>query len=270
MLIQLFTPDAFFGFSFSSVPKPLNLPSPVQTTTSADEMRQQRNREAKELIGSRVDTAKAIFTQNSAASQLSNQKSAPIKPIRNSIAQRINTLNNQQQQPQQQQPLHSYSSGTSNNADANTKPISMHPIEDAVTLPESHSIVYNASESCAKVDENVVTSADPIIASTAAGSTQAPNIPDDDDADPYSTIKRSPYTKTGSTSQVTSPEVEQTTSTPSEPVSPVKNGHSSALTATVNIDHNDDLHRGERDNHFQCLIILYNTIIILNSSVRQN
>lgn len=64
--------------------------------TQAEEMRQQRNNEAKQLIGSRVGTAKAIFTQNSASGQMHNPKTAaPAKPVRNSIAQRINLLNNQ-------------------------------------------------------------------------------------------------------------------------------------------------------------------------------
>lgn len=64
--------------------------------TQAEEMRQQRNNEAKQLIGSRVGTAKAIFTQNSASGQmLTSKTAAPIKPVRNSIAQRINSLNNQ-------------------------------------------------------------------------------------------------------------------------------------------------------------------------------
>lgn len=64
--------------------------------TQAEEMRQQRNNEAKQLIGSRVGTAKAIFTQNTASGQMHNPKAAaPAKPVRNSIAQRINSLNNQ-------------------------------------------------------------------------------------------------------------------------------------------------------------------------------
>lgn len=206
-------------------------------------MRQQRNREAKELIGSRVDTAKAIFAQNSAASQLSNQKAAPIKPIRNSIAQRINTLNNQQQQHQQQsQQLHSYSSGSANIADTDAETIPAQPVENTVKLSESPSIVCDESETCAKINETVEL-AEPIIAPVIA-SAQALNIPDDDDADPYSTIKRSPYTKTGSTSQVTSPELEQTSVVTPEP-SPVKNGNSSAMNATVGNNRNDDLQRGE-------------------------
>lgn len=62
--------------------------------TQADEMRKARNTEAKELIGSRVGTAKAIFSQNSASGQMMQKTNAPAKPVRNSIAQRINTLNN--------------------------------------------------------------------------------------------------------------------------------------------------------------------------------
>lgn len=72
--------------------------SPVRTMTQAEEMRQARNNEAKELIGSRVGTAKAIFTQNSSSGQMHSNKAAPAKPVRNSIAQRINSLNNQQQE----------------------------------------------------------------------------------------------------------------------------------------------------------------------------
>lgn len=229
-----------FQFSFSSVPKPLNPPSPVRTNTSADEMRQQRNREAKELIGSRVDTAKAIFTQNSAASQLSNQKAAPIKPIRNSIAQRINTLNNQQQQQS-----HSYSSGSPSDGDAEITTTLMQPVEISPKIPESPSIVCDVIE----IDENVQP-AEPIVAPTIAATAQALHIPDDDDADPYSTIKRSPYTKTGSTSQVTTPDVEQTAVMPAEP-SPVKNRHSSsAFTTTNNNGNGEDRHEGKHKLFF--------------------
>lgn len=215
----------------------MNPSSPVRSNTSVDEMRQQRSREAKELIGSRVDVAKAIFTQNSAASQMSNQKAAPIKPIRNSIAQRINTLNNQQHQQ-----LHSYSSGSSYSADADTKTIE---VENTETLPEPPSIFCDVIESNTEYDETVQ-SAEPIIAPTTVTATApASNIPDDDDADPYSTIKRSPYTKTGNANQITSPEVEQRTVIPSEP-SPVKNVTSSRLPTTNNNgNNNDDLRKGK-------------------------
>lgn len=66
--------------------------------TQAEEMRLARNNEAKELIGTRVGTAKAIFTQNSSSGQMHSNKAAPAKPVRNSIAQRINSLNSQQQE----------------------------------------------------------------------------------------------------------------------------------------------------------------------------
>lgn len=109
------------------MPQPLTTAqlSPVRSATVADEMRQQRNNEAKALIGSRVGTAKAMFTQHSASGQLNsspNSKSLadssngsnianatgssqqhsnvgrgaapPAKPARNSIAQRIKSFNN--------------------------------------------------------------------------------------------------------------------------------------------------------------------------------
>lgn len=73
--------------------------NPSRSMTQAEIMRQQRNQEARELIGSRVGTAKAIFTQNAASGQMktSSKISAPAKPVRNSIAQRINTFNNSKQ-----------------------------------------------------------------------------------------------------------------------------------------------------------------------------
>lgn len=213
----------------------MNPPSPVRINTSADEMRRQRNLEAKELIGSRVDTAKAIFTQNSAVAQMSNQKAAPIKPIRNSIAQRINTLNNQQQQH-----LPSYSFATANTVDVETNAISMQPVENITTLPESPSIACDKSETSGKIDQNIQSAEQPI----APISNQAPYIPDDDDSDPYSTIKRSPYTKTGSTSQVTSPETEEMSASLLE-ASTKQNGNSSAKTDANKNDSNDDLHTGK-------------------------
>lgn len=68
--------------------------SPSSSNTQVDEIRKARNNEAKELIGSRVGTAKAIFSQNSASGQMFQKNNAPAKPVRNSIAQRINSLNN--------------------------------------------------------------------------------------------------------------------------------------------------------------------------------
>uniref|UniRef100_A0A1L8E5W7 Putative drebrin n=1 Tax=Nyssomyia neivai TaxID=330878 RepID=A0A1L8E5W7_9DIPT len=69
--------------------------SPVRTQTNAEQMRQQRNQEARELIGSRVGQAKAIFSQNTTNVPVT-KASAPVKPARNSLAQRINSLNQPQ------------------------------------------------------------------------------------------------------------------------------------------------------------------------------
>ncbi|XP_011190465.1 drebrin-like protein [Zeugodacus cucurbitae] len=70
--------------------------------TEAERMRQQRNQEARELIGSRVIAAKAIFTQNTSQGQLQTKLNTapPAKPARTSIAQRINAFN----QPQAAEP----------------------------------------------------------------------------------------------------------------------------------------------------------------------
>ncbi|XP_004537721.1 drebrin-like protein isoform X1 [Ceratitis capitata] len=72
--------------------------------TEAERMRQQRNQEARELIGSRVIAAKAIFTQNTSQGQLQTKLNTapPAKPARTSIAQRINAFN--QPQPVETEP----------------------------------------------------------------------------------------------------------------------------------------------------------------------
>uniref|UniRef100_A0A6B2E571 Putative actin binding protein 1 n=1 Tax=Phlebotomus kandelakii TaxID=1109342 RepID=A0A6B2E571_9DIPT len=68
---------------------------PTRTQTSAEMMRQQRNQEAKELIGSRVGQAKAIFSQNTTNVSVA-KASAPVKPARNSLAQRFNSVSQQE------------------------------------------------------------------------------------------------------------------------------------------------------------------------------
>lgn len=86
-------------------PQPLSpektLNSLGQGMTEAERMRQLRNQEARELIGSRVGAAKAIFTRNTSEGQLQSKLSSapPAKPARASIAQRINALNNPVQEP---------------------------------------------------------------------------------------------------------------------------------------------------------------------------
>lgn len=54
--------------------------SPTRTVTEAEKMRQERNQEAKMLIGSRVLEAKAMFSQNTI--QTTQTVKAPVKPIR--------------------------------------------------------------------------------------------------------------------------------------------------------------------------------------------
>lgn len=58
-----------------------SLASPTRTFTDAEKMRQERNQEAKMLIGSRVLEAKALFTQNNVQTNTSAIR-APVKPIR--------------------------------------------------------------------------------------------------------------------------------------------------------------------------------------------
>ncbi|XP_067647020.1 drebrin-like protein [Eurosta solidaginis] len=73
--------------------------------TEAERMRQQRNQEARELIGSRVIAAKAVFTQNTSQGQLQTKLNTapPAKPARTSIAQRINAFN-QPTEPETRKP----------------------------------------------------------------------------------------------------------------------------------------------------------------------
>lgn len=92
--------------------------------TQAEEMRQQRNNEAKELIGSRVGTAKAIFSQHSASGQMQT-KAAPVKPVRNSIAQRINTINNQQTDEEPEDELPTIATVTDDNIALSSKAVEL-------------------------------------------------------------------------------------------------------------------------------------------------
>ncbi|KAH8335065.1 hypothetical protein KR074_002184 [Drosophila pseudoananassae] len=85
-------------------PQPLSpektAPGFASNMTDAERLRQARNQEARELIGSRVGAAKAIFTQHTSESQIQSKLNTnpPAKPARNSIAQRINAFN--QNEPQ--------------------------------------------------------------------------------------------------------------------------------------------------------------------------
>lgn len=226
--------------------KPLNPPSPGRSATQADKMRQQRNREAKELIGSRVDTAKAIFTQNTVASQMSNNKAPPVKPIRNSIAHRINTLNNQQDCHQSQQQNLSLLSNhlpqedkieiyqSQNVSEDKIEIYQSQDVSESITskpLPSLNDIVLKTNKS----DNGIVTE---IITETVCESVpiQITIVPEVDDNDLYSTIKRSPYTKGSSNSQVASPDVDQSIDTNNQIIHemPTKKGNSAMASNNSN------------------------------------
>lgn len=136
------------------------MPKPTieRSTTQAEEMRQQRNQEVRQLIGSRVNNAKAIFSQETAAGQLINKntKTAPVKPVRNSISR---TTNNNQQQQQS-------------------------PESDKSQPQQSLSMIENQEV----IDANAVIQ-------SANNNLQEPTFDEHDLDDSYSTIKRSPHTK---------------------------------------------------------------------------
>lgn len=149
------------------------LPKPTveRSTAQAEEMRQQRNQEVRQLIGSTVNNAKAIFAQNTAAGQLTSKmaKTAPVKPVRNSITRSVS----QQQQQQQQNPSPE-----------------IEKIQQPPQQPQQHSEILdsnNATADAAQTNNNKIPADDQHL--------------EEDDSDPYSTIKRSPYTKAMMNSQ---------------------------------------------------------------------
>lgn len=135
-------------------------------------MRQQRNQEARQLIGNSVDKAKAIFAQNTAAGQLQNKaaKTAPVKPVRNSIT-RSATNQRQQQSPE---PEKSSQHDDIEEMESSSPTDTTEPPSNNNHLEETTSTVADQS-----IHNNL----------------------EDDDSDPYSTIKRSPYTKVTTNSQ---------------------------------------------------------------------
>lgn len=165
--------------------------------TAAEEMRQQRNLEARELIGSRVGTAKAIFNQNSASGQMqTNNKVAPAKPIRNTIQQRF-------------APQTAESDGEKNDESA---PHSSNENSPEKTVKIAEQVVLNAEN--IQTFQNVINNgkAEKGIEETVESKPSSANDQRSaeqqqyDDGDQYSTIKRSPYTKSNSNnSQVSTP-----------------------------------------------------------------
>lgn len=198
--------------SFSVAPQPLTpiQLSPVRTMTPAEEMRHQRNNEAKELIGSRVGMAKAIFNQNSASGQmLLANKAAPIKPVRNSIAQRVNTLNHLDND-ETSSPTNVVvpSSKPDQNLSSTSRTADIDQSEDGQprSTTETEPIQGHAS---AAVPSTVVSIRFRLkcicLIYVICDFDQQEQRYDGDD-DQFSTIKRSPYSKQNSTnSQITTP-----------------------------------------------------------------
>lgn len=163
--------------------------------TQAEEMRQQRNLEARELIGSRVGTAKAIFSQNSASGQMqTNNKVAPIKPIRNTIQQRFAPPSN--------------TDSSNDKTDENIEnPSTVNVAEKIANVAEE--VVLNADN--VQTFQNVINNGktekrtEETVEPKAVINDEQP-AEQYDDGDQFSTIKRSPYTKTNSNnSQVSTP-----------------------------------------------------------------
>lgn len=171
MVLQFFFRFFIKLFCFCSFSIQMPKPKIERSTAQAEEMRQQRNQEARQLIGSTVHNAKAIFAQNTAAGQLTSKmvKTAPVKPVRNSITRSVS--NQQQQSPEpekiQQQPPQEQSS-----------PPPPPQFENSES-PEPTAVAAQLTNN--KLQPEPLTSNDQHL--------------EDDDSDPYSTIKRSPYTK---------------------------------------------------------------------------
>lgn len=167
-----------------------NAQNATSPSTNADILRQQRNKEARELIGGRVGTAKAVFTQQLCTTGRTpiipiddgeddgnkySGKAAPAKPVRNSIAQRINSLNNPTD------------SGAPPTEEVNSMSINEEPVLNAiaeVVTPEVDAFVdVHAEEILTKTQ----TKDEPI---------EVEEVNEENAGDQFSTIKRSPHTKT--------------------------------------------------------------------------
>lgn len=159
----------------------LPMPAVDRSTTQAEEIRQQRNEEVRQLIGSSVDKAKAIFAQNTAAGQLTSKttKTAPVKPVRNSITRSVNNQPQQQQQ-QQQSPPRQYSPEPEKPQQQQQQ--QQQPIPQLDLHDDAQTTNNDETQETSAVDQTV-------------------HDLEDDDSDPFSTIKRSPYSKTSTNSQ---------------------------------------------------------------------
>jgi len=179
-------------------PQPLSpdksMPSPTRTMTEAERMRQIRSQEARELIGSTVGNAKAIFTQNSTDGQIHN-KNAPIKPVRNSIAQRINQLNNSQNENNIQQPRSPIKIPREIIKEEQNDQQEQQQQQDPIQLQN------NSKESPTQIQP----SEEPELLSSPTNTVAATiNSDEYENEEQFSTIKRSPHSKTNSVTSPTS------------------------------------------------------------------
>lgn len=157
------------------------MPAVERSTTQAEEMRQQRNHEVRQLIGSTMNTAKALWSQNTAAGQLINKpvKTAPIKPARNSITKSVNN----QRQPSPDPPK--------------TQQFTV----DETSMPIAEPTSPTITETSPNITETTINLPEPsAVVEQQQPPTNILNV-EDDDPDPYSTIKRSPYTKASNNSR---------------------------------------------------------------------
>lgn len=180
-----------FQFVFYSVPKTA-LPTVDRSATQAEEMRQQRNQEARQLIGGSVNKAKAIFIQNTSSAAVGPTKAAktaPAKPIRNSIT-RSTGSQNQLSPDRKSQPVE-------NAIEINVEPaINVEPIE--VTPPEPATYTTHINNNGQMSD----------VVHEPSSPQHGLSAGNDDDSDAYSTIKRSPYIKSNTNNN------QETTPTP--------------------------------------------------------
>ncbi|XP_055855581.1 drebrin-like protein isoform X2 [Episyrphus balteatus] len=167
-----------------------------QGMTEAERMRQLRNQEARELIGSRVGAAKAIFTRNTSEGQLQSNSAPPAKPARASIAQRINALNNQQSEPAPVPtptpaavPVATATAAAT--AAAVPVPVAVSIIKEIAPSPAPQPVVEIIQEE-APVKPEMTTITNEEVHSSAATEDYM------DQEEQYSTIKRSPHSKSNS------------------------------------------------------------------------
>lgn len=167
----------------NSVQKSAAIPTVDRSTTQAEEMRQQRNQEARQLIGGSVNKAKAIFIQNtsSAANAATKPtKTAPAKPIRNSITR---------------------SSSTQNQQSPDRKSLSTEHLPEQPPIPMVETIHVTLSEPITPTPHHNNNGNGQHVDPTNDDTNEqlSPHhgldVAIDDDTDAYSTIKRSPYSK---------------------------------------------------------------------------